>query len=57
VSPEDRLSMASKMKLETKPKPVRRVYIDKPGSDEKRPLGIPTMTDRAVQARLKMVRH
>lgn len=30
--------------------PLRRVWIPKPGSNEKRPLGIPTMTDRAVQA-------
>ena len=32
------------------PKPVKRVWIDKPGSVEKRPLGIPTVTDRVVQA-------
>lgn len=25
------------------PQPVRRVYIDKPGTDKKRPLGIPTV--------------
>lgn len=30
--------------------PVRRVMIPKVGSKEKRPLGIPTMIDRAVQA-------
>jgi RNA-directed DNA polymerase len=37
------------------PKPVKRVWIDKPGSAEKRPLGIPTVTDRVVQAALRMV--
>jgi RNA-directed DNA polymerase len=37
------------------PKPVKRVWIDKPGSAEKRPLGIPTVTDRVVQAAVKMV--
>jgi len=35
---------------EYKCKPVKRVYIPKPGSNEKRPLGIPTMIDRALQA-------
>jgi RNA-directed DNA polymerase len=33
---------------------VRRVWIPKPGKAEKRPLGIPTMHDRALQALLKM---
>jgi len=33
-----------------RPQPVRRVWIDKPGSVEKRPLGIPTVRDRVVQA-------
>ncbi len=30
--------------------PSRRVYIEKPGKKEKRPLSIPTMYDRAMQA-------
>lgn len=29
---------------------VKRVWIPKPGKEEKRPLGIPTMLDRAIQA-------
>jgi RNA-directed DNA polymerase len=37
------------------PKPVKRVWIPKPGSAEKRPLGIPTVTDRVVQAAARMV--
>src|SRR5262245_56850896 len=28
---------------------IRRVYIPKPGKSEKRPLGVPTVTDRALQ--------
>lgn len=37
------------------PQPVRRVLIDKPGSTEKRPLGIPAVRDRVVQTALRMV--
>lgn len=38
-----------------RPRPIRRTYIDKPGSKEKRPLGIPTVRDKVVQTALKMV--
>lgn len=38
-----------------RPQAVRRVHIDKPGSKEKRPLGIPTVRDRVVQASLRQV--
>lgn len=30
--------------------PLRRIYIPKPGKDTKRPISIPTMNDRAMQA-------
>ena len=36
------------------PKPVKRVWIDKTGSVEKRPLGIPMVLDRVVQAEVRM---
>jgi len=32
-----------------RPKPVRRAYIPKPGSEKKRPLGIPCTEDKLVQ--------
>ncbi len=38
-----------------RPKAVRRRWIDKPGKPEKRPLGIPVIRDRVVQAAVKTV--
>jgi RNA-directed DNA polymerase len=38
-----------------RPRPVRRVEIDKPGSAAKRPLGIPTVMDRVCQQALVQV--
>jgi RNA-directed DNA polymerase len=37
------------------PQQIRRHYIPKPGTKEKRPLGIPTVRDRVVQTALRMV--
>ena len=37
------------------PQKIRRVYIDKPGKAEKRPLGIPTIWDRIVQECMRIV--
>src|ERR671932_2339631 len=48
-----RLELAKNLKLSRKAKPTRRVWIPKPGTEEKRPLGIPTMSDRARQALVK----
>lgn len=37
------------------PQQIRRVYIDKPGKAEKRPLGIPTIRDRIIQECMRLV--
>jgi len=38
-----------------RPQKIRRVHIPKPGSRERRPLGIPTVRDRIVQTALRNV--
>src|SRR5580704_13477650 len=53
LSKRQRLQMAQRLNLTGSAKPVRRVWIDKADSDEKRPLGIPVMEDRARQTLVK----
>lgn len=38
-----------------RPRPTRRTYIEKIGSKQERPLGIPCVRDRVVQAALRLV--
>jgi RNA-directed DNA polymerase len=54
LSPKQRLDLVNKLHLGTKASPTRRVWIPKPGTEEKQPLGIPTMKDRALQALVKL---
>lgn len=54
LKPQQRLQLAEVLGKITKAKPLRRVWIPKPGKDEKRPLGIPTIQDRAEQALVKL---
>ena len=50
LTPTERFELISSLKINGKSSPTRRVWIPKPGKDERRPLGIPTMVDRAKQA-------
>ena len=54
LNPKQRLQLVKQLELKASGLPTRRVWIPKPGKDEKRPLGIPVMRDRATQALLKM---
>ncbi|HEY9692863.1 MAG TPA: group II intron reverse transcriptase/maturase [Oculatellaceae cyanobacterium] len=54
LTPVQRLALVKKLELKGKAMPTRRVWIDKPGTTEKRPLGIPTMHDRGLQALVKL---
>lgn len=51
---KQRLFLIKILSLRQRAKPLRRVWIPKPASTEKRPLGIPVMQDRALQALLKL---
>jgi len=51
LTPNAKMNAALKLSdKKYKSKPSRRVYIPKPGTTKKRPLSIPTMHDRAMQA-------
>lgn len=54
LTPKQRLDLIGNINLSSKVSPTRRVWIPKPGTEEKRPLGIPTMKDRALQALVKL---
>jgi RNA-directed DNA polymerase len=54
LTPEERLELVERLKVGAEADPVRRVYIPKPGSEELRPLGIPTVHDRALQTLVKL---
>ena len=53
VPPKQRLDMVERIHPKywkhLTPQPVKKVYIPKPGKDERRPLGIPVMVDRDIK--------
>ncbi len=54
LTPRKRMEMVKNLRVEDKSKPTRRIWIPKPEKAEKRPLGIPTIYERAKQALVKM---
>ena len=54
TNPSMKLTLAKNLHLNGKASLVKRVWIPKPGKMEKRPLGIPTIQDRAKQALAKL---
>lgn len=50
LTPIQRMELARKLQLDRAADRIRRIHIPKPGKREKRPLGIPTIRDRAKQA-------
>ncbi len=55
LKPPGRLRLAHDLTLDGKATPLRRMWIPKPGSSEKRPLGIPTLHERARQTLVRQV--
>ena len=53
LSPKSRMNLTNSLRITNRTKPTGRVMIPKPHSDEPRPLGIPTMYDRALQTLVK----
>lgn len=54
TSPSMKLEFAKSLYLNGKASLIKRVWIPKPGKTEQRPLGIPTIKDRAKQALAKL---
>lgn len=55
LTPQQRVALAHQLRYlgNWTAQSIRRVYIPKPGTNEKRGLGIPVMADRAMQALVK----
>lgn len=54
LAPTERLALAGTLSSQPSGRAVRRVWIPKPGTAERRPLGIPTLRDRAAQTLVRL---
>jgi RNA-directed DNA polymerase len=54
VTDIEKIKLVKQLRLDRKALPICRVYIPKPGKSEKRPLRIPTVSDRAKQLLCKL---
>jgi len=54
LTPPQRLKLAATLSSQPSGRAVRRVWIPKPGTTERRPLGIPTIRDRAAQTLVRL---
>jgi RNA-directed DNA polymerase len=54
LDPQQRMELSKNLTIDHKANALRRVWIPKPRCEEKRPLGIPTIRDRAKQSLAKM---
>ena len=54
TSPSQKYALAMSLNVDGTAMPIRRAFIPKHGKSERRPLGIPVITDRAKQALVKL---
>jgi len=54
LTPGMRINLAETMRIDGKASPTKRVWKEKPGKKEMRPLGIPTIEERGKQALMKL---
>lgn len=54
TTPQQRLELARTLQIDGSAEPIRRIFIPKPGTTVRRPLGIPVLRDRAKQALVKL---
>jgi RNA-directed DNA polymerase len=50
LEPQERQAMVADLYLDRDPQPVLRIWIPKPGTEEKRPLGIPMVRAYCVSS-------